>query len=57
MWLDWIFVFECILVMLICKYIGLKEIDRRIVIDRICVGLNFYVEVYRVKRLNFYDVV
>lgn len=57
MWLDWIFVFECILVMLICKYIGLKEIDRRIVIDRICVSLNFYVEVYYVKRLNFYDVV
>lgn len=41
--------------MLACKYTGLKEIDRRTVIDRTCAGLNFYVEAHHVKRLNLYD--
>lgn len=41
--------------MLTCKYTGLKEIDRRTVIDRTCAGLNFYVEAHHVKRLNLYD--
>lgn len=41
--------------MLTCKYTGLKEIDRRTLIDRTCAGLNFYVEAHRVKRLNLYD--
>lgn len=40
--------------MLACKYTGLKEIDRRTVIDRTCAGLNFYVEAHHVKRLNLY---
>lgn len=55
MWPDWTSVPECISVMLTCKYTGLKEIDRRTVIDRTCAGLNFYVEAHHVKRLNLYD--